>query len=37
MIKMSIFKKKGGGVLAHTIIGLDFNELSGEIKFLIPM
>ena len=28
-------EKKGGGVLAHTIIGVDFNELTGEVKFLI--
>ena len=25
----------GGGVLAHTILGVDFNESSGELKFLI--
>jgi hypothetical protein len=25
----------GGGVLAHTIIGVDFNELTGEVKYLI--
>ena len=25
----------GGGVLAHTIIGVDFNELTGDVKFLI--
>ncbi|GAB0099046.1 Probable Ufm1-specific protease 2 [Sergentomyia squamirostris] len=25
----------GGGVLAHTIIGVDFNRLTGETKFLI--
>ncbi|GBN06095.1 Ufm1-specific protease 2 [Araneus ventricosus] len=25
----------GGGVLAHTIIGVDFNEDTGDIKFLI--
>ncbi|XP_055694568.1 ufm1-specific protease 2 [Lutzomyia longipalpis] len=25
----------GGGVLAHTIIGIDYNRISGEIKFLI--
>ncbi|XP_034240989.1 ufm1-specific protease 2 isoform X2 [Thrips palmi] len=25
----------GGGVLAHTIIGVDFNRSTGEIKFLI--
>ncbi|XP_033125646.1 ufm1-specific protease 2-like isoform X2 [Anneissia japonica] len=25
----------GGGVLAHTILGVDFNEKSGEIRFLI--
>ncbi|CAG2105547.1 unnamed protein product, partial [Medioppia subpectinata] len=25
----------GGGVLAHTIIGVDFSEATGELKFLI--
>lgn len=25
----------GGGVLAHTIIGIDFNQQTGDIKFLI--
>lgn len=25
----------GGGVLAHTIIGVDFDELTGEVKYLI--
>ncbi|KAK5643406.1 hypothetical protein RI129_007251 [Pyrocoelia pectoralis] len=25
----------GGGVFAHTILGVDYNNLSGEIKFLI--
>ena len=25
----------GGGVLAHTIIGVDFNELTGDVKYLI--
>jgi hypothetical protein len=25
----------GGGVLAHTILGVDFNKNSGELKFLI--
>ncbi len=25
----------GGGVLAHTIIGVDFDEMSGEVKYLI--
>ncbi|XP_038055556.1 ufm1-specific protease 2-like [Patiria miniata] len=25
----------GGGVLAHTILGVDFSETSGDIKFLI--
>uniref|UniRef100_A0A1L8DTK0 Probable Ufm1-specific protease 2 n=1 Tax=Nyssomyia neivai TaxID=330878 RepID=A0A1L8DTK0_9DIPT len=25
----------GGGVLAHTIIGIDYNRLTGELKFLI--
>lgn len=25
----------GGGVLAHTIIGVDFSELTGDVKFLI--
>lgn len=26
---------KGGGVLAHTIIGIDFDELTGNVKYLI--
>ena len=30
-----IFIFIGGGVLAHTIIGVDFNELTGDVKFLI--
>lgn len=25
----------GGGVLAHTIIGIDFNESNGDVKFLV--
>ncbi|XP_023930998.1 ufm1-specific protease 2-like isoform X1 [Lingula anatina] len=25
----------GGGVLAHTILGVDFSEVTGELKFLI--
>lgn len=25
----------GGGVLAHTIAGVDFNELTGDVKFLV--
>ena len=25
----------GGGVLAHTILGVDFNEVTGNLKFLI--
>lgn len=25
----------GGGVLAHTILGIDYNETSGDVKFLI--
>ena len=25
----------GGGVLAHTILGVDYNEVTGDIKFLI--
>ncbi|KAF5302328.1 hypothetical protein FQA39_LY10367 [Lamprigera yunnana] len=25
----------GGGVLAHTILGIDYNHLTGDIKFLI--
>lgn len=25
----------GGGVLAHTIVGVDFDELTGDVKFLI--
>jgi hypothetical protein len=30
-----IFFKIGGGVLAHTILGVDFNNSTGELKFLI--
>ena len=30
-----IFLFSGGGVLAHTILGVHFNESSGELKFLI--
>lgn len=26
---------KGGGVLAHTILGIDYNQSTGELKFLI--
>lgn len=26
---------KGGGVLAHTIIGVDFNENTGDVNFLV--
>ena len=25
----------GGGVLAHTILGVDYNELTGELRFLV--
>ena len=25
----------GGGVLAHTILGVDFNDVTGDLKFLI--
>jgi hypothetical protein len=25
----------GGGVLAHTIVGVDFNELTGVVKYMI--
>ncbi|CAH1777301.1 unnamed protein product [Owenia fusiformis] len=25
----------GGGVLAHTILGVDFNDITGDLKFLI--
>jgi hypothetical protein len=25
----------GGGVLAHTILGVDFNDVTGDVKFLI--
>lgn len=32
---MDFFFILGGGVLAHTIIGVDFNELTGDVKFLI--
>lgn len=26
---------KGGGVLAYTLLGVDYNEQSGDIRFLI--
>ena len=29
------FSLQGGGVLAHTILGVDFDESSGDVKFLI--
>ena len=35
LICINHFLNKGGGVLAHTIIGVDFNELTGDVKFLI--
>jgi len=31
--KMLLFE--GGGVLAHTILGIDWNESTGDVKFLI--
>jgi hypothetical protein len=30
-----IFSFVGGGVLAHTIIGIDYNEETGDARFLI--
>lgn len=30
-----IFFSLGGGVLAHTILGVAWNETTGQIKFLI--
>ena len=27
--------REGGGVLAHTILGVDWNEATGDVKFLI--
>ena len=33
VVTFSVFS--GGGVLAHTILGVHFNESSGELKFLI--
>jgi len=26
---------KGGGVLAYTILGVDWNEMTGQVKFLV--
>jgi len=26
---------EGGGVLAHTVLGVDWNEATGDVKFLI--
>ena len=31
----SIRHLAGGGVLAHTILGVDFNDVTGDVKFLI--
>ena len=30
-----MFFSVGGGVLAHTILGVAFSEVTGELKFLI--
>ena len=30
-----LFCLTGGGVLAHTILGVDYNEITGDINFLI--
>lgn len=32
---LSNFLTIGGGVLAHTILGVDWNESTGDCKFLI--
>ena len=34
-MKILFISNIGGGVLAHTIIGVDFNEITGDVKFLI--
>ena len=31
----SVFPLTGGGVLAHTILGVEWNEATGDIKWLI--
>ena len=33
--EFAFYTFSGGGVLAHTILGVHFNESSGELKFLI--
>ena len=30
-----MFHFTGGGVLAHTILGVDFDDVTGDVKFLI--
>lgn len=30
-----MLSNKGGGVLAHTILGVAWNEITGHMKFLI--
>jgi len=31
----AVLSCEGGGVLAHTILGVDWNEATGYVKFLI--
>ena len=32
---IGLFFYAGGGVLAHTILGIDYNEVTGDINFLV--
>ena len=34
-IMFFFYNISGGGVLAHTILGVDYNEVTGDLKFLI--
>jgi len=34
-VQWDAFLGAGGGVLAHTILGVDWNEATGNVKFLI--
>ena len=34
-VNLCFWLYSGGGVLAHTILGVDFNDVTGDVKFLI--
>jgi len=34
-VLIEMLLREGGGVLAHTILGVDWNEATGDVKFLI--